>query len=461
MENMSVKAFFLTRIFLLTILFVFASPLSSNFYERTSISVASEAPQNSNYWIDEEVQSAMGADFDNYTLTGNGTSDAPYLIQSETDLAFLSWTIYNGKVFDGGNQTSSYWYYDQYFKQTVDLDLSLYYWQPIGIHYTRNGASANRHFSGNYDGDGHTISGLFTPAGSKTGNYYQGLFGYVEGYNSYILIISNIKIIDSFVQGSSSIGGVVGSNNNAIVANCYNEGDVVGTSNVGGVVGINSNSIITNCNFSGQVSATSQYAGGVAAMNNSGATVISCNNWGSVNGNIYSGGIVGFNNSSTVTCCYNLGSVNGYSYVGGVVGYNNNQTITNCYNTGVITGTNYVGGIIGRNNNGMIANCGVECKQLTGSSSVGIICGDNNSTNPITNCFGIVDFDLSFLGNGTSENCVWITSTGKYYIGSDFSDFVWINQDSCPIPKSLSSIGNCFIENITNQLLTSSEWQPV
>ena len=91
------------------------------------------------YWTDEVAQEALGVDFDNYSLTKDTSASATtYLIQSETDLAFLSWTIYNDQVYGGSynkytSGSDNYFYLDVYFKQTKNLDLSAYYWQPIGI----------------------------------------------------------------------------------------------------------------------------------------------------------------------------------------------------------------------------------------------------------------------------------------------------------------------------------------
>src|SRR5699024_9953993 len=110
----------------------------------------------------------LGVDFTNYTLSGSGSEEDPYLIQSKTDLAFLSWTIYTGNAYNN-HVSGSYYYSDICFKQTKNLDLSAYYWQPIGIDYTRTGTSASRYFSGSYDGGGYTVSGVFTPAGSSNG----------------------------------------------------------------------------------------------------------------------------------------------------------------------------------------------------------------------------------------------------------------------------------------------------
>ena len=390
------------------------------------------------YWIDEYVQTEQGVDFTNYTLSRSGTETDTYLIQSETDLAFLSWTIYNNQVYGGEENkytsgSNNYFYSDVCFKQTKNLDLSAYYWQPIGISYTRDGTSASRYFSGNYDGGGYTISGVFTPAGSSNGYDYQGLFGYVAGRSStQQASIANLGVIDSFVQGYESVGGVVGSAGSyATISNVYNTGSVSGRYTVGGVVG-------------------SAYA-----------TVSNAYNTGLVSGSSSVGGVVGNAGSSTVINVYNTGSVSGSSRVGGVVGYvSYNSTITNAYNTGSVSGGSQVGGVVGYTSSfATISDCGVECAVITGTSNVGIFVGQK-ANGTIKNCYAIVDGDLSPYGSnsGTVTNCLWIAGGVKYYLGTDFSGFAWFNTDSCPIPKGLSWMGQFWTEDITSQITSSSDW---
>ena len=394
------------------------------------------------YWTDEAVWSAAGKDFNNYTLSGSGGQDDPYLIQSEWDLAYLSWTIYTNNPIQANHGSNVYYYSGTYFKQTADLDLSAYYWQPIGILNLRDGTSANRYFSGYYDGGSHTVSGLFTPAGKSNGYSYQGLFGYVRGQSSTSkATISNVGVIDSFVQGYDYVGGVVGYGS---ATNCYNTGSVSGSNNVGGVVGSGS---ATNCYNTGSVNGL-HYVGGVVGFGRN-QTTTNCYNTGSVSGSTYVGGVVGL---GLATNCYNTGSVEGNSDVGGVVGFIDSGTVTNCYNTGSVSGEEYVGGIVGTaSNSSAVTNCGFE-GVINGSSSVGAIVGDiYDSSSVVSNCYAVAESDSeislvgSNSGSGTIENIVGIITSGgtskKVYTGSDFSGFAWLNFDSSPVPKGLSWAG--------------------
>ena len=109
---------------------------------------AATAPTDtSKYWTDEAAWSAAGKDFNNYTLSGSGGQDDPYLIQNEWDLAYLSWTIYTNNPIDASHVSSYHYYYSGiYFEQTADLDLSAYYWQPIGITQLRDGSGCKSIF---------------------------------------------------------------------------------------------------------------------------------------------------------------------------------------------------------------------------------------------------------------------------------------------------------------------------
>ena len=416
------------------------------------------------YWTDEYVQTKLGVDFDNYTLTQDTSASATtYLIQSETDLAFLSWTIYTGNAYNN-HVSGSYYYSDVYFKQTKNLDLSAYYWQPIGIYFTRDGTSARRYFSGNYDGGGHTVSGVFTPAGTGSGYSYQGLFGYVNGSSAQLATIQNIGVIGSFVQGSFRVGGVVGEASvYSTITNCYNTGSVNGANEVvGGVVG-RADATVSNVYNTGSVSGSSNVGGVVGYASSSSATVSNAYNTGIVSGSgNYVGGVVGNANSLTVSNVYNTGTVEGTGgRVGGVVGYAYSATITNVYNTGLVSGNSQVGGVVGRaSGSATISDCGVECAVITGTSNVGIFVGYIPTGATVENCYAVVEGGIAPYGtnSGTFTNCLWIEGDAKNYYGTDFSGFAWLNPSGCPIPKDLALAGQFWTEDITNQIISSGDW---
>lgn len=197
-------------------------------------------------------------------------------------------------------------------------------WTPI--------ATSASPYTGIFDGQNHTISGLYF---NQENSYDVGLFGRNNGK------IANAGILDSYFYGTSKVGGVCGNNYTGTITNCYNTGSVSGLGNLGGVNGYNDGGTITNSYNAGSVSGTERYVGGVS----------------------------GYNDGGTITNCYNVGSVGGSGYVGGVNGWNKG-IITNCYNTGSVSGTGVnVGGVIGRNeSNASITNCYYDSTIYTGNA---------------------------------------------------------------------------------------------
>lgn len=197
-------------------------------------------------------------------------------------------------------------------------------WTPI--------ATSASPYTGIFDGQNHTISGLYF---NQENSYDVGLFGRNNGK------IANAGILDSYFYGTSKVGGMCGNNYTGTISNCYNTGSVSGIGNLGGVNGYNDGGTITNSYNAGSVSGTERYVGGVS----------------------------GYNDGGTITNCYNVGSVGGSGYVGGVNGWNKG-IITNCYNTGSVSGTGVnVGGVIGRNeSNASITNCYYDSTIYTGNA---------------------------------------------------------------------------------------------
>jgi hypothetical protein len=94
-------------------------------------------------------------------------------------------------------------------------------WQPIG--------TLNNPFSGIFDGNGHTISGIYI--NDKTQNNL-GLFGVTAPE----AVIKNLGVVDSYIAGKKHVGAVCGDNEGVIV-NCYSLATVIGEEEVSGIAG--------------------------------------------------------------------------------------------------------------------------------------------------------------------------------------------------------------------------------
>ena len=231
---------------------------------------------------------------------------------------------------------------------TADIDLKGIDWTPIG-------KDDNKAYTGTFDGNGKTITGL-----TVTGSYkYAGLFGDIDENGTVKnVVLEDVQITSD--NSSGSVGGVAGDSWGTI-ENCSVSGSVSGTTFAGGVVGSQWGGSITGCNSSATVKGVT-YAGGIAGSTNSGATLTACYATGDVTlvsndiGTCYAGGVVGNNgSSSTLKACYAWGSVTGSGsgtvYVGGVTGSNDLGTLTACYHAkGTVSGPGgATGGVAGRN----------------------------------------------------------------------------------------------------------------
>ena len=268
-------------------------------------------------------------------------------------------------------------------------------WAPIGTSHIDDNA-----YSGTFDGNKHTISGLYF---NKPNSYSVGLFGYI-GANGKI---SNVGVLDSYFHLTAEGGGVCGSNYGEL-QNCSNSSTVIGTQSwakIGGVCGMNYGTV-RDCKNTGSVRGH-ETIGGVCGYNENGGIIENCFNEGTFSETIESVGGVCGESRGTIRSCYNTASVSGTTdynvgatghNVGGVCGYNSNSgTITNCFNEGTVSGTDdNVGGVCGENG-GTIKSC-YNTASVSGGYEVGGVCGKNYD-GPITNCYYLENTATCGIGN--------------------------------------------------------------
>ena len=168
-------------------------------------------------------------------------------------------------TFDTAASTAGTWYSSPNSTTTTTFSGTLNAWTPIG--------NSSDSFEGNFDGDGHTVYGLYIETDKD--QECQGLFGYVENNAT----ISNLGVENSYVRAGEYVGGVVGyvwsySSEGAFskIENCYHKGVINGYCDVGGVVGYCSapndnystaSVTVKNCYNTGTVYSSGGVAGGV------------------------------------------------------------------------------------------------------------------------------------------------------------------------------------------------------
>ncbi len=278
-------------------------------------------------------------------------------------------------------------------------------WTPIG--------STNDRYTGVFDGNHKTISGLYFNDSDASD---VGLFGHIQGVDC---IVKNLGVVDSYINGKTGVGGVVGASYQAAVDGCYNAGTVIGKSYVGGVVGT-TDVTLNNCYNTGTVSGTDANGSVGGVVGSADGAVNGCYNAGTVSGvGDGVGGVAGVFGSETavISNCYNSGFVssngNGYvgNNVGGVVGYALGK-VTNCYNTGTVSSTeDNVGGVVGDTIN-VVTKC-YNIGAVSGNSGVGGVVGDIYGNGSVSECYntGTVSSQSGSIGgvvgeaNVKVENC--------------------------------------------------------
>ena len=190
--------------------------------------------------------------------SGDGSSSKPYEIRDAQDLANLAYM-----VCEGGEDYSG-----KYFVMTKDITLNtglvnadctdrntgdFQVWTPIG----KYGFWSDKKFKGNFNGNSHTIYGLFIEAKDN----FNGLFGVIDGGT-----IRNLTIADSYMcasypcSTSNYYGFIAGETSNATFLNCHVKNSCIrNTDNpnrhllaIGGLVGhCKTGGIFRKCSFNG------------------------------------------------------------------------------------------------------------------------------------------------------------------------------------------------------------------
>jgi len=236
--------------------------------------------------------------------------------------------------------------------ETVNEDaISFISWTPI------------QNFHGSFDGQGHSISGLYFNDDriSKV-----GLFGNVSfGDNSWTredtTYIRNLTLKESFFHGDDDVGGIIGHATHSVVVidNVHNESFIKGHQYVAGIFADGNYvayPLITNSSNKGSIYATQRSAGGIMATSGYEAHIRNCYNTGHITSGYGAGGIAtGFSGDfyseidaySTVENSYNTGTISGGSGAGGILSGCGKCKLIQTANTGDVYGDSEIGGLIG------------------------------------------------------------------------------------------------------------------
>ncbi len=356
-------------------------------------------------------------------ISGAGTKEDPYRIGTAEQLyTFAAWYNANAEALPE-DETNIY------AELTADVDLnegmtftadgytgngSPRKWMPIG--YIDSGYRSLLPYLGEFNGNGHTISGLYINEQETTLGTI-GMFGYFVGY------LHDLNITNAYISSKSACTGSFAGIMGGTIENCIAEAIVRSDaeentlSGTGGIVG-NLNDVSSqalNCAFFGLVSSK---------------------------GNPYTGGIVGDNLYGYIAGCVNNGSVSSdWDKVGGIVGQNQvaetedepvegrSSIIERCVNNGMITGAgsnvgDYVGGIVGMSSwnfdnsyIGAVKDC-LNTGEINGSASGGII-GNLEASTKVENCINTGAVTGQPSGAVAGIHFASCTIADCYYIGAE------------------------------------------
>jgi len=184
-------------------------------------------------------------------------------------------------------------------------------------------------FTGSLFGGGHSIIGLYI---NRPYDINVGLFGRAD----LGAILSDIRLKDTYTEGDTDVGTLVGTIKDAILSKIFSSGTVkLYNRGGGGIVGTIFKGTITDCFSECDVTGRSTIGG------------------------LIGGGSSSDPNALIITNCYSTGNVSGTKYIiGGLAGEVSYLIMTDCFSTSKVDGPSYVGGLVGRNkdNSSQIAN---------------------------------------------------------------------------------------------------------
>ena len=333
--------------------------------------------------------------------SGSGTASDPYIISNGSELAYFSsmlktndysdtyFTLSNDIVLNQGvfgydlttgvNYTAegNTYYVEEYGNQLYDsIDR-------VNVAGTVNLFTALDGFKGIFNGDYHTIYGLYLTSSEENLALFTNLEGDIE----------NLYVSNSMVYGGNLTGGVASNATNSSISNVIFSGNVIGkdtpasksisnpledlsftvtndTKNevvslnlpvIEGMVTskkisgkaliegdgvIQINDTVVNGDF--EIDLTSLQTLSITYSSTSTATFTLTDLTYQIDSSLStSGGIVAVGHQVSLTNTVNKGYIYGSTISGGLVGQTNGCTISQSYNTGTIQSANLVAGIIG------------------------------------------------------------------------------------------------------------------
>ena len=180
-------------------------------------------------------------------------------------------------------------------------------WTPIG-------ENPLNPFKGDFDGNGHTISGLYS-TGKETNSFFNWL-NRIEG-DSVSQTIKNLGIVDSYFGEGDAYGLFYSARGNITIDNCFFEGTLVTATDIGDAAGLfnyysdtTASIIISNSHSKAKIEAN--YAAGLARGLQAREAIVRNSYFeGSISTAHSAGGLFFYSKSVTLENCYSTALLNG------------------------------------------------------------------------------------------------------------------------------------------------------
>lgn len=288
-------------------------------------------------------------------------------------------------------------------------------------------SSCSNSFAGTFDGQGHTVSGVYMNSGTDKLGFFNQL---AEG-----AVVKNLSV-EGRICGRDYVGGIAGAAASGCkISNCSFNGSVIGNSEygyVGGIAGRAMKTHISDCTVSGEVKCImgdayrelqQGYAGGICGWNY-GSNISGCKNTASVSGDGFgTGGIAGFSQMASVSDSVSSGAVSGWENVGGISGkIAASRTAglhSGCRNNGSVSGKNKVGGIAGIAVGTVKTDAGF--KTIVGCSNSGAVTAQQSHAGGIAGHVHDSAIDLSH-NSGRVNSAEFSGGIGGYVLGGRVTD---------------------------------------
>ena len=206
-------------------------------------------------------------------------------ISTAAQLLGFSDLLADGKTFSGKT-----------VKLTADIDLNEGWTAGETAPANVWGAVAGQSFKGTFDGQAHSISGVYLSTTDVSGT---GIFGKVEGTAATPASISNLVVTNSYVTSNSThTAGIAGLLKYAKLDNLHVDVDVVSTARYTGGIATNlwNTVTISDCIYVGDVTGTSEVGGIAGWVDTCNLTMKRCAVYGNVTGTAgggYHGTLIG------------------------------------------------------------------------------------------------------------------------------------------------------------------------